>query len=105
MTASPEIAPRWSSLLGGVGDARSLRSATATKSRSPSAGNEVSEVKCPSDVTRCTDRQPCEDVVANLRAADRALDLPGIDHDHPLVKVLRVKAARIAAGHDYGQTS
>jgi hypothetical protein len=57
------------------------------------------------EVTRCTDRRPCEDVLAFLRGADRSCELDGVDRDHPAVVALRDRAAANAAAHGYGVAS
>lgn len=53
---------------------------------------------------RCTQRQPCGEVLDRLRAADRGRDLDDVSPDHPALAQLRVTAARFAELHNFGQS-
>lgn len=61
------------------------------------------------DKYRCHQGQPCEDVLAPLRAVERARDLLAdedeldTDHVRTTLALLRQQAAWRALGHDYGQ--
>jgi hypothetical protein len=54
---------------------------------------------------RCRGRQPCEDVLAFVRGAERARDVDVVDDARrdEVADILRHRAEQIAEAHHYGQ--